>query len=79
VIPAPVAHGNPRAFRDSFPQPVNRFGVITDYACRMSRDRAIAIAEQAAPFALRVIAAGNLLFLGSFLALLTIAADTARL
>jgi hypothetical protein len=45
----------------------------------MSQDRVVAIADRAAPFALRVIAAGNLLFLGSFLALLTIAVETARL
>ena len=45
----------------------------------MSRDRAIAIADRAAPLALQLIAAGNLLFLGSFVAFLAIAAEIARL
>ena len=45
----------------------------------MNRSRVIAIADRAAPLALKLIAAGNLLFLGSFLVLLTVAAETARL
>ena len=45
----------------------------------MSRDRAIAIADHAAPAALKLIAAANLLFLGSFLTFLAIAVETVRL
>jgi len=45
----------------------------------MSRDRAIAIADRAAPIALKVTAAANLLFLYSFLVFLAAAVETARL
>jgi hypothetical protein len=44
----------------------------------MSRNRAIAIADRAAPFALPLIAFANLLFLGSFLVALSVAADMAH-
>jgi hypothetical protein len=44
----------------------------------MSRNHAIAIADRAAPLALKLIAATNILFLGSFLAALLIAVDMAR-
>jgi hypothetical protein len=44
----------------------------------MSRTRAIAIADRAAPLALRLIAGANLLFLGAFLATLIVAAEQAR-
>ena len=42
----------------------------------MSRTRAIAIADRAAPLALKLIAGANLLFLGAFLATLIVAAET---
>lgn len=44
----------------------------------MKRKRAIAIADRAAPLALKLITAANLLFLGSFLVALFIAADIAQ-
>lgn len=45
----------------------------------MSRNRIIAAADRVAPLALKLIAAGNLLFLGSFLAFLATATEMARL
>jgi hypothetical protein len=44
----------------------------------MRKERAIAMADSAAPVALKIVAAANLLFLGSFLATLLAAADLAR-
>ncbi len=44
----------------------------------MNQDRAIAIADCAAPLALKLVAAVNLLFLGSFLATLFVAAEQVR-
>jgi hypothetical protein len=44
----------------------------------MSRSRVIAIADRAAPLALKLIATANLLFLGSFLATLLVAAGQFR-
>lgn len=44
----------------------------------MNLTRAIAIADRAAPHALKLIAAANLLFLGSFLALLSAAVELAQ-
>ena len=44
----------------------------------MDQDRAIAIADRAAPLALKLVAAVNLLFLGSFLATLFVAAEQVR-
>jgi hypothetical protein len=44
----------------------------------MRKERAIAIADRAAPVALKIVAAANLLFLGSFLAALFVAADLAQ-
>jgi hypothetical protein len=43
----------------------------------MNRARAIAIADRAAPHALKAIAAANLLFLGSFLVFLAFVTETA--
>ena len=40
----------------------------------MSRTRAIAIADRAAPLALKLVAGANLLFLGAFLTTLIVAA-----
>jgi hypothetical protein len=45
----------------------------------MSRNRIIAVADRAAPLALKLIAVGNLLFLGSFLTFLATASEMARL
>ena len=45
----------------------------------MNRTRVIAIADSAAPLALKLIAVGNLLFLGSFLAFLATASEIVRL
>ena len=44
----------------------------------MDKARAIAIADRAAPAALKVMAAVNLLFLASFLAVLVAAAELAQ-
>ena len=44
----------------------------------MNHNRAIAIADRAAPLALKLVAAVNLLFLGSFLATLFVAAEQVR-
>jgi hypothetical protein len=44
----------------------------------MNRIRAIAIADRAAPIALRLVAAGNMLFLVSFLAALVAAVGMAH-
>lgn len=44
----------------------------------MNRNRAIAIADRAAPLALKLIAGGNFLFLGIFLATLVAAAGQFR-
>jgi hypothetical protein len=44
----------------------------------MRKVRAIVIADHAAPVALKLVAAANLLFLGSFLVALLAAADLAR-
>ena len=44
----------------------------------MNQNRAIAIADRAAPLALKLVAAVNLLFLGSFLAALFVAAEQVR-
>lgn len=44
----------------------------------MDRIRAIAIADRAAPLALKLVAAGNLLFLASFLATLVAAVRLAH-
>ena len=44
----------------------------------MSKERAIAIADRAAPHVLTLVAAANLLFLGSFLATLFVVADLAQ-
>lgn len=44
----------------------------------MNRKRAIAIADRAAPLALKLITGGNLLFLGVFLATLIVAAGQVR-
>ena len=44
----------------------------------MDQDRAIAIADRAAPLALKLVAAANLFFLSSFLATLFVAAGQVR-
>ncbi len=44
----------------------------------MNRNRAIAVADHAAPLALKLIAGANLLFLGAFLATLLVAAEQVR-
>ena len=44
----------------------------------MDQDRAIAIADRAAPLALKLVAAANLFFLGSFLVALFVAAEQVR-
>jgi hypothetical protein len=44
----------------------------------MRKARAIAIADRAAPFVLKLVSAANLLFLGSFLIVLSLAIDMAR-
>lgn len=44
----------------------------------MNQNRAIAIADRAAPLALKLIAGVNLLFLGAFLATLIAAAEQVR-
>jgi len=44
----------------------------------MNRSRVIAIADRAAPLALKLIAGANLLFLGAFVATLIVAADQVR-
>ena len=44
----------------------------------MNRNRAIAIADRAAPLALKLIAGAYLLFLGAFLATLLVAAEQVR-
>lgn len=44
----------------------------------MDQKRAIAIADRAAPLALRLVTAANLLFLVSFLAALFVAAEQVR-
>lgn len=41
----------------------------------MDRTRIIAVADRVAPHALKIAAAANLLFLGSFLVMLSIAVD----
>jgi hypothetical protein len=44
----------------------------------MNRKRAIAIADRAAPLALKLVAGANVLFLGAFLVTLAVAAGQAR-
>jgi hypothetical protein len=44
----------------------------------MNRKRAIAIADRAAPLALKLIAGANVLFLGAFLATLVVVAELVR-
>jgi len=44
----------------------------------MDQNRVIAIADRAAPHALKLIAAANVLFLGSFLSMLATAVELAQ-
>jgi len=44
----------------------------------MNQKRAIAIADRAAPLALKLIAGANVLFLGAFLATLVVVAEQVR-
>jgi hypothetical protein len=51
---------------------------IEAYSGAMRKARVIAIADRAAPFALKLVSAANLLFLASFLIALSVAVNMGR-
>ena len=62
---------------DSFAQRINGLGAFAGYASGMNSSHAITLADRAAPLAVKLFVAANLLFLGSFLVTLAAAVEIA--